>query len=73
MAIGVRDIDIGISMTGHDLKFIETNSAFQAMLGYSAEELRDLSPVDLMVEEEREAAARAWWSFERASGPTTRS
>jgi PAS domain S-box-containing protein len=47
---------LGISLTGHDLKFVETNSAFQAMLGYSAEELRKLSPADLMPEEEREAA-----------------
>ena len=47
---------LGISLTGHDLKFVETNSAFQAMLGYSAEELRKISPADLMPEEEREPA-----------------
>jgi len=45
---------LGISLTDHDLKFIEANSAFRTMLGYSAGELRNISPADLLVEEERE-------------------
>jgi len=46
---------LGIMLVDHELKFLVTNRALQAMLGYSAQELVGLSPVDLMVEEERDA------------------
>jgi len=45
---------LGIALMDHDLKFIEANSAFRAMFGYSADELRHISPADLLVEEERD-------------------
>jgi PAS domain S-box-containing protein len=44
---------LGISLTDHNLKFIATNRALQTMLGYSGEELRNLSPLDILAEEER--------------------
>jgi PAS domain S-box-containing protein len=47
---------LGILLTDHDLKFIEANSAFKTMLGYSAEELRNISPADLFMDEERETS-----------------
>jgi PAS domain S-box-containing protein len=49
---------LGIMLFNHDQRFLATNRALQAMLGYSAQELQDLSPVDLMVEEERDAGRR---------------
>jgi PAS domain S-box-containing protein len=46
----------GISTFGHDLHYLATNPAFRAMLGYTDEELRQLTPLDITLEEERETA-----------------
>jgi PAS domain S-box-containing protein len=45
---------LGISLIDHNFKYLETNAAFQAMLGYTQAELQDLSPVDISADEERE-------------------
>ena len=45
-------------LTDHDLRLLATNRALQAMIGYTAQELQKLSPVDLMADEEREGARR---------------
>ena len=47
---------LGIMLTDDDHRFLATNRALQAMIGYTAQELQKLSPVDLMAEEEREGA-----------------
>jgi PAS domain S-box-containing protein len=47
---------LAISVFGQDLRYRATNPAFQALLGYTADELRKLSPLDLSVGSEREAA-----------------
>jgi PAS domain S-box-containing protein len=47
---------LGVSLVDHNLKFVATNKALQDMLGYTTDELEHLSPVDLMVEDERELA-----------------
>ena len=47
---------LGISLTDQNLRFLATNAAFQAMLGYTEQELRNLSPLDVMTENERDAA-----------------
>ena len=44
---------LGITIFGQDLHYIATNAAFRAMLGYTDEELRQLTPLDITVEEER--------------------
>ena len=49
---------LGIMLTDHDHRFLATNRALQAMIGYTAQELQKLSPVDLIAEEEREVARR---------------
>src|SRR5499426_53557 len=49
---------LGIMLTDHDLRLLATNRALHAMIGYTAQELQKLSPVDLMAEEEREGARR---------------
>ena len=48
--------NIGISTFDEDLHYVATNPAFRAMLGYTEEELRQLTPLDITVENEREMA-----------------
>jgi len=45
---------LGISIFDQDLRYIAANPAFRAMLGYTDEELRQLTPLDITVEEGRE-------------------
>jgi len=47
---------LAISVFDQDLRYTATNPAFQAILGYAAEELRHLTPLDLTVGEERSEA-----------------
>jgi PAS domain S-box-containing protein len=47
---------IAISMIDRDLHYIATNPAFRVILGYTDEELRQLTPLDITVEEQREMA-----------------
>ena len=49
---------LGIMLTDHDQRFLATNRALQTMIGYTAQELLKLSPVDIIAEEEREGARR---------------
>ena len=49
---------LGIMLTDHDQRFLATNRALQTMIGYTAQELQKLSPVDIISEEEREEAGR---------------
>ena len=49
---------LGIMLTDHDHRLLATNRALQTMIGYTAQELQKLSPVDLISEEEREEARR---------------
>jgi PAS domain S-box-containing protein len=47
---------LAITIFDRDLRYIATNAAFQAMLGYTADELRQLTPLDVSVGEGRETA-----------------
>ncbi len=47
---------LGITIFNQDLHYITTNLAFRAMLGYTDEELRQLTPLDITVGEERGTA-----------------
>jgi PAS domain S-box-containing protein len=50
----------GIALIDPDsLRYLTTNAAFRAMLGYSAPELRELTPVDISLAEDDEPLARA--------------
>jgi PAS domain S-box-containing protein len=49
---------LGIMLSDHDHRFLATNRALQTMVGYTAQELLKLSPVDIIAEEEREGASR---------------
>jgi PAS domain S-box-containing protein len=46
---------VGIALADHNLRFIATNVAVQAMLGRTDEELRGLSPLDICADEDRES------------------
>ena len=46
--------NLGITIIDQDLHYVATNPAFQAMLGYTDEELRELTTLSLAVEEDRE-------------------
>ncbi len=47
---------LGITIFDQDLHYVATNPAFRTMLGYTDEELRQLTPANITVGEEREAA-----------------
>jgi PAS domain S-box-containing protein len=47
---------IGIATFDRDLHYLATNPAFRANLGYTDEELQQLTPLDIILEEEREIA-----------------
>ena len=47
---------LAISVFDQDLRYTATNPAFQAILGYTDDELRHLTPLDLTVGEERDTA-----------------
>ncbi|MFY9894808.1 MAG: PAS domain S-box protein [Xanthobacteraceae bacterium] len=44
--------NLGISIIDQDLHYVATNSAFQAMLGYTADELQRLTPIEITAEED---------------------
>ena len=44
--------NLGISIIDQDLHYVATNSALQAMLGYTANELLRLTPIDVTAEED---------------------
>jgi PAS domain S-box-containing protein len=46
--------NLGISIIDRDLHYITPNPAFQVMLGYTGEEMRQLTPMDVSTEEDRE-------------------
>jgi len=47
---------LAITVFDQDLHYVATNPAFQALLGYTGDELRLLTPLDITVDEERETA-----------------
>jgi PAS domain S-box-containing protein len=49
----------GMGLATIEGRYLATNRAFQTMLGYTDDELKGLSPIDLSFPEERETAARA--------------
>jgi len=46
--------NLGISVIDQNLRYIATNRAFQAMLGYTDNELQQLTTVDITAEEDRD-------------------
>jgi len=49
----IEDSPIGIVKVGLDRKFISANQSFCATMGYSLEELKEISPGDITVEEDK--------------------
>ncbi|HWX26338.1 MAG TPA: PAS domain S-box protein [Steroidobacteraceae bacterium] len=46
---------VGIALTDENRRFVAANEAFQNMIGYTAEELSHLGPVEITYEDDREA------------------
>jgi PAS domain S-box-containing protein len=53
-----QDAPVGIVTLDLDLRYTGANPAFQRMLGYSEDELRSLTVIDITYEEDREATRR---------------
>jgi PAS domain S-box-containing protein len=49
---------LAILLVDHDFHYTATNPAFRAMVGYTDDELRRLTPLDITVEEERDATQK---------------
>jgi PAS domain S-box-containing protein len=45
---------IGITLLDSDFRFVDASPTFQKMVGYTSEELRRFTPLDISVEDERE-------------------
>jgi PAS domain S-box-containing protein len=45
---------VGIALTDESRRFVTANEAFQTMVGYTEEELRELGPVDITHEDDRQ-------------------
>ena len=46
--------NLGITVIDENLHYVATNAAFQSMLGYTDNELQQLTPLDVTVEEDRD-------------------
>ena len=46
---------VGIALTDEDRRFVAANGAFQKMIGYTAEELATLGPVEITYEDDQQA------------------
>jgi PAS domain S-box-containing protein len=46
---------VGVALADHNFRFQATNVAFQNMFGRTDEELRELSPLDISANEDRES------------------
>ena len=49
--------NLGITVIDQNLQYLAANSAFQSMLGYTENELQQLTPLDVTMEEDRDAEA----------------
>ncbi len=50
-----ENVPVGVALVGPDRRYVEVNPAFCRMTGYSAAELRRLSPTDITHEDDRAA------------------
>jgi PAS domain S-box-containing protein len=46
---------VGIALTDENRRFVAANGAFQKMVGYTAEQLFELGPIEITHEDDREA------------------
>ena len=56
---------IGVALTDLNGRFIAANPVFQKMLGYTEEELKQLSFIDITVEEDRNSTGCSSGAFGR--------
>jgi PAS domain S-box-containing protein len=63
-----ESVPVGVSLIGLDQRYMATNPAYQRITGYSEAELRSLTPVDIIHEDDR-AAAKAIITAQLAGQP----
>jgi PAS domain S-box-containing protein len=59
---------VGIATSGRNCRFTTANKRFQEMLGYTEEELRNLTPFDIAYEDDRAAAEPIRSEFDMLAG-----
>ena len=64
--------NLGITVIDLNLHYVATNSAFQAMLGYTENELLQLTPLDITVEEDRDVAEMRLTELQQRKAPSLR-
>ena len=64
---------LGISLTDQNLRFLAANAAFLNMLGFTDEELRQLSALDLSFADDREVSGTLLLELQQGSGSITTS
>ena len=57
--------NLGITVIDQNLQYLAANSAFQSMLGYTENELQQLTPLDVTVEEDRDAEAMRFFELKQ--------
>jgi PAS domain S-box-containing protein len=58
---------LGITVFGSDFHFIDASPTFQKMVGYSVDELRGFTPLDISIEEEREINQKLFFELQQRS------
>ena len=56
---------LGITVFGSDFHFIDASPTFQKMVGYSVDELRGFTPLDISIEEEREINQKLFFELQQ--------
>jgi PAS domain S-box-containing protein len=56
---------LGITVFGSDFRFIDASPTFQKMVGYSVDELRRFTPLDISIEEEREINEKLFFELKQ--------
>ena len=60
--------NLGITVIDQNLHYVAANSAFQAMIGYTEDELRQLTPLDITLEEDRDAMEMRLTELQQGKG-----
>jgi PAS domain S-box-containing protein len=58
---------VGVVLADHNFRFLVTNTAFQAMLGHTDDELQGLTPLDISADEDREPLKLLYEQVQRGS------
>ncbi len=66
-----ESVPVGVNLAGPDRRYVAANPAFQRMMGYTEEELRELTPVDITHKDDK-AQAEAVMTAQQLGEPYPR-